>query len=63
MAIVLGGWYIHVQLWYKSIDYDHVKGINVHIFYCIQSVGQMPFEQFKEITLDFYWKKHWLFID
>jgi hypothetical protein len=41
MSIVLGGWYSHVQLWYKSIEYDHVKGINVHMFYHIQSVGQM----------------------
>ncbi len=54
MAIVLGGWYIHVQLWYKSINYDHVKGIYVHMFYYIQSVGQMPFEQFKDIIPDFY---------
>jgi hypothetical protein len=44
MAIMFNGWYIHVQLWYRSIEYDHVKGSTIHMFYCIQSVGQIPLE-------------------
>jgi hypothetical protein len=27
------------------------------MFYCIQSVGQIPLEQFKGITLNFHYKK------
>lgn len=57
MAIVLNGWYIDVQLWYRFIEYDHVKGNIVHMFYHIQNVGQIPLEQFKDIILNFHYKK------
>jgi hypothetical protein len=37
-----------------SMEYDHVKGNIVHMLYRIQSVGQIPLEQFKDIIPNFH---------
>jgi hypothetical protein len=55
-------WYFHRYcLWFfalcRSTKYDHTKESLVHMLYHIQSIGQIPLEQFRNIILDSQYKK------
>jgi len=41
----------------RSTKFDHVKGSFVHVFYQMQSIGQIPLIDFKSIILDSTYQK------
>lgn len=45
-------WVIDALNWCLKYEYDHMKGNDVHMLYCIQIVWTTPLEQFKDIIHD-----------